>query len=164
VKGRIFSALGVSILGWLLVAGCTADTVREGMDASLPLKDFPAVDLNGAMAQAAAENKMVLLDFTGSDWCGPCMQLHKRVLEQPEFKSYAGSNLVFLVVDFPARYRLPDAVAATNNFLAAKFGVHAFPTLVALDGQGKKVWRQVGFMPWTRAKSVIAALDGVKGK
>lgn len=170
MKGRIFSkAPGVSILawlipGWLIVAGCMQEPVREQANASLPLKDSPAIDLDGSVAQAAAENKLVLLDFTGSDWCGPCMELHKEVLEQPDFKSYAKSNLVFLVVDFPAGYRLSKEENDTNNFLAAKFGVYAFPTLVALDGKGKKIWKQVGFMPGTEPKRLIATIDDARGK
>ena len=58
-------------------------------------------DYEKAVAQAKAEKKMVLLDFTGSDWCGWCIKLDKEVFSQPEFKDYAKENLVLVEVDFP---------------------------------------------------------------
>ena len=49
-----------------------------------------------AMAKAKAEKKMVLLDFTGSDWCGWCIKLDKEVFSKKEFKDYAKENLVLV--------------------------------------------------------------------
>ena len=60
-------------------------------------------DLPKALDKAKAENKMVLMDFTGSDWCPPCKALHKTVLTSPEFEAYAQTNLVLVEVDFPNR-------------------------------------------------------------
>jgi len=53
-------------------------------------------DYGKALATAKSENKKVLLDFTGSDWCGPCIEFRKRVLSQPEFRAYAYKNLVLV--------------------------------------------------------------------
>ena len=50
-------------------------------------------DLPKAQAQAKAENKIVLMDFTGSDWCGWCIKFHKEVLDTPEFQAYAAKNV-----------------------------------------------------------------------
>jgi protein disulfide-isomerase len=58
-------------------------------------------DYDQALAQAKQENKKVLIDFTGSTWCPPCIQMHKEVLTQKEFIDYAGKNLVLLLVDLP---------------------------------------------------------------
>ena len=58
-------------------------------------------DLAQAQAQAKAGHKIVLLDFTGSDWCGWCIKFKKEVLETPEFLSYAAKNVVLVEVDFP---------------------------------------------------------------
>jgi len=58
-------------------------------------------DLPKAQAQAKAENKIVLLDFTGSDWCGWCIKFRKEVLDTPEFQAYAAKNVVLVELDFP---------------------------------------------------------------
>src|SRR5262245_23175367 len=58
-------------------------------------------DAAKAQAQAKKENKLVLLDFTGSDWCGWCIKLKKEVFDTQEFKDYAAKNLVLVEVDFP---------------------------------------------------------------
>src|SRR5262245_29058985 len=55
-------------------------------------------DLSQAQAQARIEGKRVLIHFTGSDWCGWCMKLHKDVFQKAEFASYAKSNLVLVSV------------------------------------------------------------------
>jgi protein disulfide-isomerase len=154
--------LEFSTLGLLILAGCAPRPVQEQADSSLPLSNSPPIDLNAALVRAKSENKLVVLDFTGTDWCGPCIQLREEVFAQPEFQSYAGSNLVFLAVDFPAKYRLSNEANATNDFLAAKFRVSGFPTVIALDGNGKKLWQQDGYDPGDSPGKWIATLDSLK--
>ena len=60
-------------------------------------------DYARALEKAKAENKRVLLDFTGSDWCGPCIELRKRVLSRPDFAAYAEKNLILVEIDYPKR-------------------------------------------------------------
>jgi protein disulfide-isomerase len=74
------------------------------------------------------------------------MELHDKVFSRSEFQAYAESNLVFLVVDFPQKFHLPADAGATNELLAAKFNIEGFPTLVALDGDGKELWRHLGYI------------------
>lgn len=128
-----------------------------------PATTAAPIDLNTSIARAHADNKIVLLDFTGSDWCPPCMELQKEVFSQPEFQAYAASNLVFLVVDFPSRFRLPPEASATNDLLSQKFGIEGYPTLVALNGEGKQIWQHVGFMEGG-PKALISTLDAARGK
>ena len=96
-------------------------------------------DAAKAQAQAKAENKIVLLDFTGSDWCGWCIKLNKEVFSTPEFAKYAKKNLVLVEVDFPHRKKLSDAQKRANEALSNKYGIEGYPTLILLDGSGKKV-------------------------
>lgn len=103
-------------------------------------------DYKAALAQAAKDNKYVLLDFTGSDWCGWCIKLSKDTFSQPEFKEFADKNLVLVEVDFPNNKMQSDLVIKQNQELQQKFGVEGFPTLVLLNPQGKEVARNVGYL------------------
>jgi len=103
--------------------------------------NFPA-----ALAQAKAENKPVLINFTGSDWCGWCIKLQNDVFSTPAFKKYAESNVVLMEADFPQGKQLPQAVQAQNDELQAKYKVEGFPTLVLVGPNGKELDRNVGYL------------------
>lgn len=117
------------------------------------LTDYPA-----ALRQAARENKIVLLNFTGSDWCGWCVKLEKDVFSKPEFAAYASRHLVLVKVDFPRKSRLPAAEVAQNAGLQRQFGVRGFPTIIAVDASGRKV-AEIGGYVRGGPKSFIAALE-----
>src|SRR5258708_33083688 len=71
-------------------------------------------DLPSAQATAKAENKVVLLNFTGSDWCGWCIRLRSEVFSQPEFDAYSNDHLVLVEADFPRRKALPADLQQPN--------------------------------------------------
>jgi len=96
-------------------------------------------DLPKAQAQAKTEKKLVMLDFTGSDWCGWCIKLNKEVFSRPAFAEYAKKNLVAVEVDFPNKKRLSAAQKQANDALAKKYGIRGYPTIIVLDSEGKKV-------------------------
>jgi len=100
-----------------------------------------------ALATAAKENKKVLLDFTGSDWCGWCIRLKKETFDQPAFKEYADKNLVLVEVDFPQGKTLPNAVKMQNSSLQDQYQVQGFPTIVLLSPDGKVIKQQSGYIP-----------------
>ncbi len=102
-------------------------------------------DLPAALNQARSENKMVLLDFTGSDWCGWCIKFDKDVLSTDKFTGYAKSKLVLVRLDFPHHKEQDAALKQANEQLSKRFGVDGFPTLVLLNSAGKELWRQVGY-------------------
>jgi thioredoxin-related protein len=109
-------------------------------------------DYHKAQQEAKTSNKLLLLNFTGSDWCGWCIKLDKDVFSQPEFKDYASKNLVLLELDFPwpGRSRWQEQAAELkkqNQELARQYDVHGFPTLIVLDGNGQKLWRFEGYLP-----------------
>jgi thioredoxin-related protein len=109
-----------------------------------------------ALAQAKRENKLVLLDFTGSDWCHWCMVLEADTFTQPQFIDYAKDNLVLARLDFPRRTALPDDLKAANEALRSQFGVEGFPTVVILSPDGKKLWSQTGYGPGGPARMLDA--------
>jgi thioredoxin-related protein len=98
-----------------------------------------------ALAEAKSQNKKVLLDFTGSDWCSWCMRLNKEVFSTPKFKEYAKQNLILVEADFPQTKKLPKKVQEQNEKLQAEFKVQGYPTVFILDGDGKQL-KQLGYM------------------
>ena len=110
--------------------------VSPAEEAAIARLDW-LTDFDTAQARSRAESKPLLLDFTGSDWCPPCMRLRKEVFSKPEFADYAAKNLVLLEVDFPKRKTLPPAQQAANDALARQFGVEGFPTILVLSPSGK---------------------------
>lgn len=104
-------------------------------------------DYKAALATASKENKKVLLDFTGSDWCGWCIKLKKETFDQPAFKEYADANLVLVEIDFPKGKTLTPEVKKQNNALQEQYQVQGFPTIVLLDPQGKVIKQQSGYIP-----------------
>jgi protein disulfide-isomerase len=99
-----------------------------------------------AQEQAKAGHKLMLLDFTGSDWCGWCIRLEREVFSKPEFKEYASKNLVLLELDFPRGKELPAALQSQNERLARKYQIQGFPTIVVLNSDGKQVG-ELGYVP-----------------
>jgi thioredoxin-related protein len=116
-----------------------------------------------AQTQAKKEKKLVLLDFTGSDWCSWCKKLDAEVFSKPEFQSYAKANLVLVEVDFPANKPQSDDLKAANKALQQKYQVNGYPTLVVLKPDGSVVWQQVGYLAGG-PPAVIAKLDEAKNK
>ena len=117
-------------LSLLLIAALTSTTFAA--------KEGWLDDLERAKAQARAENKKILLDFTGSDWCGWCKKLDKEVFSQPAWKDYAAKHLVLVEVDFPRGFQLPEATKKQNDELAKKFSVRGYPTIVITSASGAK--------------------------
>ena len=117
-------------------------------------------DLEKAKTQAKAENKKILLDFTGSDWCGWCKKLDAEVFSQQEFKDYAAKKLVLVEVDFPHGFKLPDATKKQNDELAKKFQIRGYPTIVVTSASGTKKG-ELGYVEGG-PKAFIKALEKAK--
>ena len=130
-------------------------SVRASDDAWL-------TDYEAAARKASVENKTMLLDFTGSDWCGWCIKLDKEVFSQPEFAAYAKKNLVLVKVDFPRSKPQSAAVKKQNEKLAAKFKIQGYPTVVVLNSQAVQIG-ELGYQQGG-AKSWISELEKVTGK
>jgi len=116
-----------------------------------------------AQAQAKKENKLVMLNFTGSDWCAWCQKLDADTFSKPQFASYAGTNLVLVTVDFPTSKKLPAALVSANEALRDKYKVEGYPTLVVLKPDGKVAWTQVGYLAGGPA-AMIAEIDKARKK
>ena len=122
-----------------------------------------STDLPAAIAQAKKEKKMVLMDFTGSDWCGWCIKLNKEVFNTDDFAKYAAENLVLVELDFPNKKKQTAELKKANEALKEKYGADGFPTIVVVNSEGKELWKQVGYMAGG-PKAWIAKLDEAKKK
>jgi thioredoxin-related protein len=115
-----------------------------------------------ALGRAKSENKLLLLDFTGSDWCIGCMKLEKKVFSTTTFKDYAEKNLVMMKVDFPQNKKQSKAVEEQNEELARRYGVEGFPTIVIVNTEGKALgqfmYREGG------PEEVIAEIEKFRAK
>jgi thioredoxin-related protein len=106
-----------------------------------------STDLPKALAQAKSEHKLVLIDFTGSDWCPWCIKFDKEVLDTSRFAAYANSHLELVLADFPRKKPQSASLKAANAELQKKYNIQGFPTLVVLNSDGKEIGRQVGYQP-----------------
>lgn len=98
-------------------------------------------DLDVAKNRAKEEKKEILVDFTGSDWCGWCIRLKKEVFDQPEFQEYAKKHLIMVELDFPRNKKLPAKEKEQNEKLSQEFKVRGFPTVLLLNSKGKEIGR-----------------------
>lgn len=107
-------------------------------------------DFAEAQKTAKAENKLILLNFSGSDWCGPCIQLKKEVFESETFKTFAGPKLVLVRADFPRlkKNQLEKSQQAKNDLMAEKYNQDGkFPLTVLINADGKVLHKWEGFQP-----------------
>jgi len=97
-------------------------------------------DLAKAKAHAIDSDQNILMVFAGSDWCKPCIQFKKDILESNEFSDRLGNQISVLYLDFPARKknRLSKEQTAHNEALAERYNKSgAFPKIILLDADEK---------------------------
>ncbi|PWS28844.1 thiol-disulfide isomerase [Pedobacter yonginense] len=98
-----------------------------------------------AQKEAKAKHKQILINFSGSDWCGPCIRLRSEILESESFEKYAASNLILVRADFPRQKKnqLSKEQIKLNESLAELYNKDGhFPYTVLVDENGKvlKTW------------------------
>ena len=131
---KLFSItlIGLLMAASLFTTGCEKSPADEATETWMT--DFAA-----AKIKAAAEQKPLLLDFTGSDWCGWCIKLDKEVFSQKAFKEFAADNLVLVELDFPRGKEQSEELKAQNKALAEKYKIRGFPTIMVLSPEGKLI-------------------------
>lgn len=127
-----------AILLTAVVIGCS----KGGSNDNLNWED----NLETALQKAKTENKAVLVNFTGSDWCVWCQKLSAEVFSKSEFEDYAEENLILVKVDFPEKIEQSAETKIYNSQLAQRFGIQGYPTILLFNSQGKMVL-QTGYLP-----------------
>ena len=146
-----------------LVVLCCAAVTASGLFVSTAAADsgqqMPALewqtDFEVVRKIAQAEEKVILLFFTGSDWCSPCKELKSRVFDSPEFAHFAKEKIVTQYVDFPQFTKLKKATSEQNYTLATVYGVIAndmlqVPAVLLVSADGELLGR-TGYMPYKAA-------------
>lgn len=136
-RGLVLTWIVVLPVFLSLLVGCAQDAAPQGEKAEVEwLTDFSA-----ARREAAEKQRPILIDFSGSDWCGWCIKLENEVFSQPAFVNYATNNLVLFLADFPRSKPQPDELVAQNRQLSEAYGVEGFPTVLLVDEKGKELAR-----------------------
>ncbi len=149
--------LAVAACGWCVVSAAT----KNNAPATGPewLTSVPK-----ASAEAKKASRLILADFTGSDWCGWCMKLKAEVFDTPEFKDWAGKTVVLLELDFPKTKKQDEATKKQNQAMAQKYNVRGFPTIHFLKADGTSVgtmgYQEGGPKAWIESAQKI--LDAAK--
>jgi thioredoxin-related protein len=105
-------------------------------------------DFNKAQQEAVESKKMMLLNFSGSDWCGPCIRLKKEIFGADVFNGYAAEHLILVNADFPRlkKDQLSKEQTKQNEWLADKYNKEGkFPFNVLMDSGGKVLKEWDGF-------------------
>ena len=123
-------------LALLLCAAATAAVVLSsaGSLRAEPLAGWTA-DLDRALATAKKENKPLLVEFTGSDWCPGCIAMRQQVFSKPEFVKAAGKKFILVEIDMPKR---DPKLAEKNRPLVEKYKIQGYPTVMLLSAEGKE--------------------------
>ena len=117
-------------------------------------------DFDAAKARAALEKKDMLLNFSGSDWCGWCIKLEQEVFGRAEFKKAAEKKFVLVRLDFPQKSKPPERIRQQNQRLAKVYGIEGFPTVVVTDAEGR-LYARTGYRPGGPEK-YLAHLDRLR--
>ena len=131
--------------------------------AVAPIKGYEAgwwTDFDKAKTIAARDGKALMVNFTGSDWCGFCIKLEGEVFSKSEFKDWADEKVVKVKVDFPQSKVQPQWEIAQNQKLQEKYQIQGYPTIVFMNSEGK-VYGESGYLPEPGAKAWTAYADKI---
>lgn len=129
---------------------------NAGVDGKTWLVNFDQAKLTSSRL-----NRPILVDFTGSDWCGWCIRLDEEVFAEREFQAWAEKHVVLLKLDFPNLTQLPKSLAIQNETLRKAYAVQGFPTILFLNKEGE-VLAKSGYESGG-AQSWIASAENMLG-
>jgi len=123
-------------------------------------------DFVKAREKAHDEKKLILLNFSGSDWCGPCIKMKREIFESTAFEAFAGENLVLVRADFPRlkKNQLEKTQKEENEALAEKYNPQGrFPLTLLLDDTGRVIHEWDGYSTQT-PEAFIKSIKSASGK
>lgn len=146
---NFFRLLACSLPIWIVAVGPLTAEPLEGW----------GIDIKAAFKQAKKEDKPVLVEFTGSEWCPPCIAMRNNVFSKKEFVEAASKQFVLLELDFGKGHKAPKK----NDKFRRKHKVNGYPTIVLFTAEGEEFSRFIASRYPTIDK-FLAHLDGELGK
>jgi thioredoxin-related protein len=123
MKSQLISTIAAAILG--------AGTLLAGGEGWVQ-------NFETAKATAAKEKKDLLIDFTGSDWCGWCIKLNEEVFSKDAFRNVVPNDFVLVELDFPQdESKVTPEIKKQNEALQKTYAVEGFPTIILADASGR---------------------------
>ena len=110
---------------------------------------------------------MILLSFSGSDWCAPCIKMKREIFDAPQFQEFAGANLVLVKADFPRhkKNQLEAKQKEHNEKLAEQFNPNGkFPLTILLDSNGKVIRQWDGYSDMSIEEFINELQSSARGK
>ncbi len=129
-----------------LLATCAQAQVLSTKEKKTEKTKGWLTNFEAAKEEAKTFTQPIFAFFTGSDWCGWCVKLHKEVLDTKAFKTFAADNMILFEADFPRGKKIDDDLKKQNTALAATYGVRGYPSVLLLDAEGKALGR-TGYQP-----------------
>ena len=153
-----------TVLVGLLTAAClpllAASPATQGAKVGQWTMDYDA-----AKVLAKEKNLPILINFTGSDWCGWCKLMDKLVFSKPEWTAYAKESLATVFIDFPRDKTLvPMHFVSRNETLSRQFGVEGYPTYILLAPDGVTRLGQLGASRNATPEAFIADIKKLTAK
>jgi len=146
----------IAMAGATMVALCTTGT-------ALAAGEGWTADYAAATKQAAENDHDLLIDFTGSDWCGWCIKLKEEVFDKDAFKEGVKDKFVLVELDFPRdKSKLSEETIKQNEELQQKYAVQGFPTIVLADSSGRP-YASTGYQPGG-PEAYVKHLDELQAK
>jgi thioredoxin-related protein len=135
-----WSAVGTALM-MMMTANLLA--VEVDIDGAVPGKW--TMDFDAAKKVAAEKKLPIILNFTGSDWCGWCKLMEEQVFTKEEWSKYAKENIMMAFIDFPEDDTLvPEKYVERNQALYMKYDISGYPTYIILDSDGTTKLGQLG--------------------
>ncbi len=154
-----FAMLRLSVRRYFsaLVVFATAAAIASPIFAA---DDIWTTNFAAAKEKAKKEKKLLLVNFTGSDWCGWCKKLKAEVFDQEEFINEAPKDFVLVELDYPNSKKLPDELVKQNQTIKEKYKIVGFPTIMILTPEERLV-AKTGYAKGGPTRYVVQLLDFV---
>lgn len=153
---RIRPALLVAVAAFIAVAPFVV--AADKTESVSWTDDFKAV-----LAESKKTGKPILIDFTGSDWCGYCVKQHAEVFSKPEWQKWAAENVILFTADYPQKAQ-KAAVKKQNAELKERYAPRGFPTILFIDAKGTELGRWAGYGPGSGAEAWIKKATPIVAK
>lgn len=166
IKQNIMRKFSIAILAAAAAFAlpCFAATSAAKESGAEKLKTEIETDFEKAMDAAKKEGKIVMLEFTGSQWCPPCKMFHKFILDSEKFGKYAKEKMKVVLADFDRSGNPTTKEQAEKHAkLAEEFGVRAFPTIILINPKANSITKIEG-LPARKPEDMIEIIESFKEK